>query len=333
MPQVQVISRQADPTAELISQSGRNLAATIQQSKALKIESAKLAAQAKMSEDKAKRTELLRKKDFIDHALKFKELGISDLKPLQEIYGDDTIPFAQHLGSVLREAPGSAQDQESLANARQSNANAGMLERMTQGSSSQGSGVPPGTSMGPSGLTIPLNPAVNSQESDSISKAMTLEKVLPDVTKAIDDGIFGKDSIQRTLNQSRVQDPNAMLTAGNPTLQEFQSNYNAIRRASLFDEAGKALTGGERKEMERKLSLVGKSDETIRKDLSELVEKATIKRKLLTQGLYGSQVKLGTPLSNEIERLPGAKKGGKRMTDANGNKAIVYPDGTFEEIQ
>ncbi len=32
-------------------------------------------------------------------------------------------------------------------------------------------------------------------------------------------------------------------------------------------------------------------------------------------------------------KLPGSKEGGEEMTDANGKRAIVYPDGTFEEIK
>ena len=31
--------------------------------------------------------------------------------------------------------------------------------------------------------------------------------------------------------------------------------------------------------------------------------------------------------------IPDAKEGGQLMIDANGNKAMVYPDGTFEEVQ
>lgn len=133
--------------------------------------------------------------------------------------------------------------------------------------------------------------------------------------------------------------------------QALRQSVQQLTSLIPFAFGGKQLTITEKKAVTDLLAVVGKSDKRISEDyerfarifetMSDLTQRglaaSTTMSEILKQhgiALKGleEELKLPSSKSRTIDNGSG-RRGGKEMVDANGNRAIVYPDGTFEEIQ
>lgn len=138
---------------------------------------------------------------------------------------------------------------------------------------------------------------------------------------------------------------------GQASRGKFQKEYLEYERfrpayaVSLY----RALTGDTRLSdadaAARALPLLwdAKIDERLRQPMFDRVKRALWEREqMLNQGVnnapentnLGEIQKILNPIQPPVGGQPqGQKQGGVEMTDAQGNRAIVYPDGSFEEIK
>lgn len=327
MPQLQIIGREADPVAGQIADFGKSISDIILKKQALALTQRELQIKAKNAESEHEQVKLQRQSQLT------KDLGefIEDRNPTTKAarfkmltnayYGGDAKAAFQDLHEIepsiseklkLLSPPADEanEGQVNQAQVAKYNSEAALNERSAamlndvQGGGGQGAN--PGDTFSAGGYTRQLNPKVQGTEADTIAKVTAVEQALPQIKTMLGTDIFGKSSINRTVNQGLVESGSALATSQNPQLQEFQSYYNTLRQAALFDEAGKALTGTEKAESLRKLKLVGKSDQTILKDLTDLANKASTKKNLLTGGLYGANLPRQpmTPRDRAIQNLP-----------------------------
>ena len=314
MPQVQILQAQQDPGAQAMQSAGQTISDSIyksQQLKMLQMDNAIKSKMAQTDQDKAKtdRTNVMltsMQKAFDQGVFKNEKLSKAWMKMMGDNFGSEFFDFLQNSGDSLQgfQSPAAelqtqqAADYKSQADTRQAellDPGAG-LRGVMSAFKAQGTGAPVGTIYAhkmPDGSTIniPFNPDITGTEADTIAKASGLQAVKDQLYKFLDEGNFGSDTkpIKRTINQARVEDPNALMTAGNQSLGDFRGLYNVIRQAALFDEAGKALTGSEKVEQLRLLQLVGKTDAQIKKDLSGLIEKNWRKMQVIMGGTSAAQ--------------------------------------------
>lgn len=333
MPELQVLQRTEDPTAKMISEGGTNIANILMKKRedaraieALKLKAEELKITSQQAQTEEEKLHYDKAAKVIDYITKLKE-NHPDAKPedielavsgVLKTMGESGMEGLKEAGTVLANIKKSnkqkleeqklkseiyQRQQAGRANAMKADSasrNAAMTERMLGGN--MGEGAPAGTTYNTAtgGFTIPLNRPISAPEADTISKANSLGNIRDSVVQAIDSGILGKPgilgSVARTMRGTLVENPSALGTSLDPKLSEFRSMYNKIRQISLFDEAGKALTGPEKEEAMRMLELKGKSDEQVKKDLTYLIDKNSFKAGVLLGGSNAARSgMLGTP--------------------------------------
>ena len=78
---------------------------------------------------------------------------------------------------------------------------------------------------------------------------------------------------------------------------------------------------------ERELAMLGSAQSSLRQAQSPAQLKENVKNYLEIRGNILGKIDGEVNLSK-----PQKKQGGQEMVDANGNRAIVYPDGSYEEL-
>jgi hypothetical protein len=335
MPQLQVLQRVDDQSAQAIRSAGDSVAESIQKKHQFEIMKQELVIKSKMANTDEEKARIDRQKLVLDSASKAFDQGIFKnpqsaqawLRMTSNNLGPEAFDHLSAFGESVAgmQSPEADYNQARAEDLRTQNDPAKQRELMDaklgalKGMS--GGNLPPGASlamkMGDAGtLTYPLNQNITGPEADSVSAAGNMLKVMPDINKSIDSGLFGKGSMERTLRQGLIESDNAIATSGDVKLGNFRSLYNVIRRASLFDEAGKALTGTEKSEQLRLLQLTGKTDSQIKNDLQILVDKNKNKMELILGG--GNAARSGAI----VER--------RQLKD--GRILAKYSDGSIKEV-
>lgn len=209
-------------------------------------------------------------------------------------------------------------------------------------SSNDNGDYPVGASISGGGLTYTPNPKLDEAQITAVTGSDKFEPLVDRLTKLINDGVLDSGK-SRAFTQYLAEgggDPlRRLLTKDNSPLEELASITNELKKYS-FSEGGKNLTPTELKVVQGGLSFVGKSNKQAISDLSEAIRILREKKIYILGGANVSKYKDGSPGSNRVKSMQDqereipvnpSKPGGKLMQDAQGNKAIVYPDGTIEE--
>ena len=108
-------------------------------------------------------------------------------------------------------------------------------------------------------------------------------------------------------------------------VKRFRQNLAQLKADIPFLRGGKQLTVTEAARVDILLNPFGKDAEARARDLASFRNEFT----------SGAELMLGgrRTLPQQQGQSQGQKTGGQIMVDAQGNKAMVYPDGTFEEVQ
>lgn len=142
-----------------------------------------------------------------------------------------------------------------------------LIKNLIGGSGINGENLPPGSTARIGGFTIPLNQKLTESEQASVAGAQSLSPVVDRIKNSVNNGIFGKDSIQRTLRQSIIDSGNTLLSSQDRNLQSFQQDLAQLKRLIPFTDGGKALTEIEKKLVFSLLNTTGKNNEQVIKDV------------------------------------------------------------------
>jgi hypothetical protein len=308
MPQLQIIKRESDGGVQAASNSIANLNQSIQRRQELAIQKMQADINAKNAQTETEKLKWDQRKQIIASLEKATEQGMVQnpqyLKMMGQAYGDSIWDHFSEMASNLPQTP---ENQQRLATATKYGEEARNLEdlranpggrlnaMMNSINGGQGRGFTPGSTVnldpitGETKFNLQLNPKISNVEADSIAAGKNISAVMPSINQAIDAGLFGKSSQERTAKQLAVESDSALPTSFSTALGDFRSSYNVLRRASLFDEAGKALTGPEKAEALRLLELKGKTDEQIKRDLGMLAAKNANKVAAILGGTTAAQ--------------------------------------------
>lgn len=322
MAGIQVLGAEQDPTMTALQKSQERLQETMRMRQSFEVTKQELAIKAKTAKSEEEKQLYDNMKFQLETLEKVKSKKLSPdgvakiLGQLTTHSGEDGInQFAELTRMVTTNAAEpSPEAMKTLNDARKSGAEADYFENPGNFMEKlqTGFGVPdasnanvqrrntltPGSSLSmpmPGGGTLftPLNRELSVPAADSITKGEFSKTLVSDINTMINDGVFGTNSLDRTARQAAVQAPSAIWTSGNKKLSAFRGVYNKLRIISLFDEAGKALTGTEKEEALRLLELTGKSDSEILNDLNYLTSKNGYKADLLLGGSYAVSGKPG----------------------------------------
>lgn len=208
--------------------------------------------------------------------------------------------------------------------------------------SSDNKEYPVGATISGGGLTYSPNPKLDDTSITAVTGADKFEPLVDRVTSLIDSGVLNSGK-SRVLTQGLAEgggNPVArLLTKDNTKLEELASAANELGKYA-FAEGGKNLTPAEIKTIKGGLSFIGKSDKQIKNDLREAIDILRRKKIYILGGANISKYQANSPGANRVSAMRDAereipskpaKSGGKLMKDAQGNIAMVYPDGTIEE--
>jgi len=112
---------------------------------------------------------------------------------------------------------------------------------------------------------------------------------------------------------------------GNQDIEDYKSALTQLKADIPFLRGGKQLTATEAKRVDILLNPFGKSPETRQKDIQRFQTEFLGGQELMKGGIRELNRRVGGQYSAPT------KPGGQLMVDAQGNKAIVYSDGTIEE--
>ena len=105
MPQVQILSRQEDPTARLIQQAGSDIAKTIQERQAMELTLKEIKLKQKMSDNEMEKARLENLHKITDYMFKLKENGATPDQIMgfsKEHFGESVIPNMGEAGAIYR---------------------------------------------------------------------------------------------------------------------------------------------------------------------------------------------------------------------------------------
>lgn len=146
---------------------------------------------------------------------------------------------------------------------------------------------------------------------DNILKSNELEDVIGSIEGAIDFRLFSDEESQVI---SDIEEAGNILTAGNLSLMSGVLSETDIK--IIANLAGGALN--------RK-----RSEKRFRADVTKLREKLAAEQVVTVDDVAAERgANQQAPTAP-----PSGREGGQLMTDAQGNRAFVFPDGTFEEVQ
>lgn len=192
----------------------------------------------------------------------------------------------------------------SLGQNRQENIGSSITDVMGQLKQTYPEGVPPGTNLnvgGPSTTaSVPLNREFTESEANVVSGADKFESLVTDVQKQIQSGILGKDQIKRAYNQFLAEGGGSWLRRGltpdDSELEKLASNMVELQKYA-FSEGGKNLTPTELSVVKAGLSLFGKGDAAIQRDLGSAIDVLRRKKDVILGG--SNSVGSLPPVSNQ----------------------------------
>jgi hypothetical protein len=193
----------------------------------------------------------------------------------------------------------------------------------------QGGNLPPGAKITVGGLQLPLNPDLSADEARIVSSAGIVDESVQELLTAVDSG-----QLDSFFNQAIVDLGNPLIA--NEKLDFVISAMNALKGIVPFAKGGKQLTPFESKLLFRLLDTKGKSKKVIRKDLVRFQREFMKLFNATTGGVEGAKQPVGNARTRSVIQRDNAgrtqsRQGGTIMVDANGNRARVFPDGTFIE--
>ena len=201
---------------------------------------------------------------------------------------------------------------------------------------------PVGATISGGGLTYSPNPKLDDTSITAVTGADKFEPLVDKITSLIDSGVLDSGRsrlLTQVLAEGGGNPATRILTKDDTNLEELASAANELGKYA-FAEGGKNLTPAEIRTVKGGLSFIGKGDKQIKNDLPEAIDILRKKKIYILGGANVYKYKENSPGANRIRamqdaerKMPSkpAKLGGKLMQDAQGNRAIVYPDGTIEE--
>lgn len=348
MPQLQVIKREPDPYAELSSNAGANIADTIikRQAHELAINQYKLEVQKAGNEEEKEaakqRLEFTKGLSEIKDgrkngdtpqmaAVRLRQLfqatkkGFGDLASHnQEMQKIEKMLRSKEVGPQEGEANEAqlrgAQMQNQEASADEATAKAEQMRSINQlianrvkDPNGQGSGLPPGTSLGPQGITMPLTPNYTETESNILSKAAGIEESIPKIIAALPGAKLEGNYLRARAIDFGANTPEVRIAIGTKEGRELSNLMGQMRTIFLFGDAGKQLTGMEKPELEARLKVSGKSNKEITDDYNYILKQYQNRKSLLTTGQLSQPT---NPVDAKIEAFK-----------------QKYPDATPQEIE
>lgn len=224
MPQVQVLNRQLDPSAAIMQQGTQSISDTISSQQDKQANMAKLLVaikqldiDAKNSDNQEVQNKIAKQKQFLEYAKFLEEKGIStDLKlpALKQAASSMGIDLMGEGLSSLGKAMSLGADVEGQARSEARGKMSGQLEAIKESYGDVGGGdFPPGTSLGPTGITMPLNREYTQEEAKMLTTSEMLGKEL------------------RQLSTLLKANPNAKLAGslGPKGLGEEGQKYNLLK--------------------------------------------------------------------------------------------------------
>lgn len=173
-------------------------------------------------------------------------------------------------------------------------------------SGQQSGDITPGTTFTGGGVTVPLNPKLDTDQASAVSSLQTFKPQIEEIAKATKNGIFNSmkpgviGNIERTSRQYAVDSGIPMLTSADPKLQEVQGYLNSVRRYA-FGEGGKNLTGVEKGIVDKLLNTTGKNDDQIISDHQKAIQIIQSKSNI---ALGGRNAAIGTQENVQIPEFP-----------------------------
>lgn len=311
MPTLQVIKREPDPYADMVANAGQQIADTIlkRQAHELAVNRYKLDAKNAGSEEEKSAGDARLQfttglgtiaKDVRDGKIT-KEMGAIQLKQLMGATKRGFSDLAEHGKTVdeytkMLQGPQEGEATEGQVRGAQvgaDEAKTGQMNEITnlvkqrmQGGNGGGQGLPPGTSLGPQGVTMPLSPNYTEGETNVISKAQSIEDGIPKIINAV----HGKDLGYLTAKQIELGGNSPEFRTGlSDAHRELSSNISQIRTIFLFGDAGKQLTGMEKPELEARLKVAGKSSKEIESDYNYVLKQYQNRKSLIMTGQMAPQ--------------------------------------------
>jgi len=148
--------------------------------------------------------------------------------------------------------------------------------------------APPGTKISVGPYNIPVNPELTETEARTFSAIPSIQESVSTILNAVKSGVGNEGNIMEDAYSGLAIDTGfSPATFGQDKLQALQSAMNQLKRDTLFTDAGKALTAGERQIVERLFNVSGKSPEQIATDIPNGVQKFYDFVKAKQGGMYG----------------------------------------------
>ena len=160
--------------------------------------------------------------------------------------------------------------------------------------------APPGTKVNVGPYSIPVNPELTETEARTFSAIPSIQKSVQQILSSVKSGVGNEGNIgQNAYSGVAIDTGFSPATFGQDKLQGLQSAMNQLKRDTLFTDAGKALTVGERQIVERLFNVSGKSPEQIGIDIPNGVQKFYDFVKAKQGGMYGYNPVAQSPVSQE----------------------------------
>jgi hypothetical protein len=206
MPQLQVLQREEDPTQNQVVASMENMRKAMAEAKQAKLYEFQLKAMARNADNDEKKMDYTRKAQFVQDAMKLKEMGAGDkaVELLHSLYGDDTFPYAQEFGSELAKAAGSAADQEKLGAAQLDKAIAFKLGGgMSQGGEQRSLPMQVGVGMDGQPDAAPMTKPMS--KGDAAAEGGKDDVLVTKITRHGVEMVFPRDAAAEVTNTTRAK--------------------------------------------------------------------------------------------------------------------------------
>jgi hypothetical protein len=160
-------------------------------------------------------------------------------------------------------------------------------------------------------LSIDLNPKLTQDQAAAEASLRAFEPLVDEITTLFNapetNPFQGMNDVERTAVAMAIDSGSPILVSKAPeSVQNLQAMLNSLIR-SAFGEGGKNLTGTEKKIITRLISVAGKSDDRIRRDLNEALSILREKRGITKSGARGEpskkQTQNASKSEDEIDRI------------------------------
>ena len=207
----------------------------------------------------------------------------------------------------------------SLSQNRQQNIGSSITDVQSQIKEAYPEGVPPGSSLNVGGQSttanLPLNREFTESEANVISGSDKFEELVSDVRNQIRSNVLGADPVKRSYNQFLAEGGGSWLRRGltpdDSELERLASNMVELQKYA-FSEGGKNLTPTELQVVKAGLSLFGKGNNAIERDLSSAIDVLRRKKSVILGG--SSSIKQS---ASPIPGSPGYQASGNNSEDSN----------------